>query len=187
MFKNIKFRKGIRGTDEILLENKKQIAFYGRSNVGKSSSINTLLGRKNLVKSSATPGKTREINFFEIDEKMFFVDLPGYGYAKMSKIDREKLRKLILWYILDSQVQERLNILVIDVRRGLGDFDRQLVEIFQELNEDLVILVNKIDKLNQKEKHQAEKEINSEFGERIKVVFFSAKTGRGREKILELI
>ena len=95
-FNNIKFRKGIRGTDEINFENKKQIAFYGRSNVGKSSSINTLLGRNSLVKSSATPGKTKEINYFEIDEKMFFVDLPGYGYAKISKVEREKLRKLIL-------------------------------------------------------------------------------------------
>jgi GTP-binding protein len=95
-FEKIRFRKGIRGTDEILEEDKKQIAFYGRSNVGKSSSINTILGRKDLVKSSATPGKTKEINFFEIDEKLLFVDLPGYGYAKISKTEREKLRKMIL-------------------------------------------------------------------------------------------
>lgn len=186
-FKDIKFRKGIRGSDKILEENKKHIAFYGRSNVGKSSSINTILGRKNLVKSSATPGKTKEINFFEVDEKIFFVDLPGYGYAKISKKEREKLRKLILWYILYSEVKNRVNVLLVDIRRGLENFEKELLEIFQERGEEVVLLVNKIDKLNQKEKHKAELEIKKELGEKIKIIFFSAKTGKGKDKFLDLI
>ncbi len=197
-FRNIKFRKGIRGTDDILKEDKKQIAFYGRSNVGKSSSINTLLGRKKLVKSSATPGKTKEINFFEVEvekgggeaaapEKLFFVDLPGYGYAKISKKEREKLRKLILWYVIFSEVKSRLNVIVIDSRRGLNDFDKELINIFREQDEEIILLINKMDKLNQKEKHKAEKDILEDVGGDIKVVFFSAKTGKGKDKFLDLI
>ena len=186
-FEKIKFRKGIRGSDDILLEEKKQIAFYGRSNVGKSSSINTLLSRNSLVRSSATPGKTREINFFEIDEQIFFVDLPGYGYARTSKTEREKLRKLILWYVIFSDVRNRLNVIVIDARRGLSDFDKELINIFREQNEDIVLLINKMDKLNQKEKFKAEKEIQEEIGADLKIVFFSAKTGKGKDKFLELI
>lgn len=186
-FNNIRFRKGIRGTDEINLEDKKQIAFYGRSNVGKSSSINTLLGRNNLVKSSATPGKTKEINYFEIDEKMFFVDLPGFGYAKISMVDREKLRKLILWYILYSEVENRVNVLVIDSRRGLSDFDKEILNLFRQQDEEIIVLVNKIDKLNQKEKSKAEKDIKKEVSGDIKIVFFSAKTGKGKLDFLKLI
>ncbi len=186
-FNNIKFRKGIRGSDDILLEDKKHIAFYGRSNVGKSSSINTILGRNNLVRSSATPGKTREINFFEIDETIFFVDLPGYGYARMSKVEREKLRKLILWYVIFSDVKLRLNIIVIDARRGLNDFDKELINIFREQGEDIVLLINKMDKLNQKEKSKVEKDIKKEVGADLKIIFFSAKNGKGKEEFLELL
>jgi GTP-binding protein len=93
--KTAEFIKGMRGTDEFLESDILQIAFYGRSNAGKSSSINALLGRNNLVKSSSTPGKTKELNLFEINETFFIVDLPGYGYAKISQTEREKLRKLI--------------------------------------------------------------------------------------------
>lgn len=186
-FNNIKFRKGIRGTDKINIEDKKQIAFYGRSNVGKSSSINTILDRNNLVKSSATPGKTKEINYFEIDEKILFVDLPGYGYAKISKIDREKLRKLILWYILYAGVKNRVDVLVLDARRGLGNFDKEILNLFREQDEEIIILFNKMDKLNQKEKSKAENEIKAEVSGDVKIVFFSAKTGKGRDKFLELI
>ena len=89
------FIKGIRGTDEALEDDILQIAFFGRSNAGKSSSINALLGRNTLVKSSATPGKTKEINLFEVNETFHVVDLPGYGYAKISQTERDSLRKLI--------------------------------------------------------------------------------------------
>src|SRR3989337_3145920 len=91
------FVKGIIGTDSILKEKPPHVAFVGRSNVGKSSVINSLVMRKDLVKSSSMPGKTREINFFFINKKCYFVDLPGYGFARMGAKGAEKIRKLILW------------------------------------------------------------------------------------------
>ena len=94
--KSAKFIKGVKGSNEILERDFLHLAFYGRSNVGKSSCINALLGRKDLVKSSSKPGKTKELNFFEVNSDFFVVDLPGYGYAKLSPKEREKLRKLIL-------------------------------------------------------------------------------------------
>jgi GTP-binding protein len=93
--KKADFVKSIRGTDKYLEDDFLQLAFYGRSNVGKSSSINAILNRKKLVKSSSTPGKTKELNLFEINEKFYIIDTPGYGYAKISEKEREKLRKLI--------------------------------------------------------------------------------------------
>jgi GTP-binding protein EngB required for normal cell division len=90
-----RFVKGIKGTDEFLENDILQIAFFGRSNAGKSSTINALLGRNTLVKSSSTPGKTKEINLFEVNDTFHIVDLPGYGYAKISQTERESLRKLI--------------------------------------------------------------------------------------------
>ena len=94
--KSAEFVKGIMGTDKILEDNKPQIVFVGRSNVGKSSIINLLANRKNLVKSSSKPGKTKQINFFLINKKVFFVDLPGYGFMKMDLKKKEKIRKLII-------------------------------------------------------------------------------------------
>src|SRR5680860_237306 len=101
------FVKGITGPDEIMDSKLPQIAFVGRSNVGKSSLINTILNRRNLVKTSSTPGQTRQINYFLINEKYYFVDLPGYGYAKMSKVNQAKLLELILWYLLDTEIPNR--------------------------------------------------------------------------------
>ncbi len=92
-----RFARGIRGTDTILNDSLPQIAFIGRSNVGKSSVINALLG-STLARSSSLPGKTQEINFYLVDERAYFCDLPGYGYARVPGKVSEKLRKLILWY-----------------------------------------------------------------------------------------
>ena len=93
MIKDAKFIKGIIGTDNLLTDGTPQVAFIGRSNVGKSSIINALVNRKGLVSSSSQPGKTTEINLFNINKELYFVDLPGYGYAKLSQKKREKLRK----------------------------------------------------------------------------------------------
>src|SRR3990167_7680582 len=97
-----KFVKGITGTDDILYDGIPQIAFVGRSNVGKSSVINSLVNQNELVKVGKKPGKTTEINFFIINNKFYFVDLPGYGYAELSPIEKEKIRKRMLWYLLES-------------------------------------------------------------------------------------
>lgn len=142
------FVKGIIGSDPILTDGRRQVAFIGRSNVGKSSLINSLVQKKDLVKSGKTPGKTKEINFFLVNNKFYFVDLPGYGYAKLSPEERERIRKMILWYLEYAEVQDRKVVLVIDANVGATDFDLQMIGFLEEHDIDFVIAANKIDKIN---------------------------------------
>ncbi len=189
--KEVKFIKGITGTDPILKSKRPQFAFIGRSNVGKSSLINKLLGQKNLVKTSAQPGKTKEINFFLVNKKIYFVDLPGYGFAKMSQKQREKMRKMILWYFISGEPKINKVILIIDAKAGLKEFDREMIAVLQEYapkyNYDFLIAVNKIDKLSQKKLHKSLTIIKQELKNEKKIVPVSAKTGRGVPKLSETI
>ncbi len=172
--KTAEFVKGIVGTNPIIKSEIPQIAFVGRSNVGKSSVINSLTGRKDLVKSSATPGKTREINFFLINKKVFFVDLPGYGFAKMSKKLSEKLRKLILWYFTYGEVKPKLVILIIDAKVGPTKLDMEMLEILKGCNHPILVLANKIDKLKKNDITKKIEEIKNKVSE--EVMPYSAKT-----------
>ena len=189
--KEVKFIKGITGTDPILKSKRPQLAFIGRSNVGKSSLINKLLGQKNLVKTSAQPGKTKEINFFLVNKKIYFVDLPGYGFAKMSQKQREKMRKMILWYFISGEPKINKVILIIDAKAGLKEFDREMMAVLQEYapkyNYDFLVAVNKIDKLSQKKLHKSLTTIKRELKDEKKIIPISAKTGRGVPKLLETI
>ena len=189
--KEVKFIKGITGTDSILKSKRPQFAFIGRSNVGKSSLINKLLGQKKLVKTSAQPGKTKEINFFLVNKKVYFVDLPGYGFAKMSQKQREKMRKMILWYFISGEPKIDKVILIIDAKARLKEFDREMIAVLQEYapkyNYDFLIAVNKIDKLSQKKFHKNLKSIKQELKDEKKIIPVSAKTGRGVSKLLETI
>ncbi len=181
--KSAKFIKGIIGADDILYDGILQIAFFGRSNVGKSSVINSLVNRKNLVKSSNRPGKTQRLDFFLINNNTYFVDIPGYGFAKIPKNRREKLRKLILWYLLYSEVENRKIVLIIDAKVGPTSFDIEMIELLQKNNENIIIIANKIDKLK---KNDIKKQIQSIIQE-IKndnVIPYSAKTKQGREELL---
>jgi GTP-binding protein len=145
------FIKGIRGTDPIAYDGVPQIAFVGRSNVGKSSLIAALTHNKGLVKVSNAPGKTREINFFLIQKKWYLVDLPGYGYARVSPTEKEKLKKLIIWYLTDSGIRPQRVVLVLDSRVGITTFDQQMLEILRDHKHPFSIVANKIDKLTQRE------------------------------------
>ncbi len=178
------FIKGIRGTDPILEQPYPQIAFIGRSNVGKSSSINALLGRNKLVKSSSRPGKTQQINFFFVNESFYFVDLPGYGYAKLSHKERDKLSKLINWYLFDAGVQNRTVVLVIDARIGMTDLDKNMMNGLIQYQVSCVILANKSDKLNQKEKLELSEALQS-YG--VPVISFSALKKRGIEDFYQAV
>lgn len=188
------FIKGIRGTDPITNDGHSQVAFLGRSNVGKSSVINSLLGTKSLVRSSSTPGQTREINFFLVsakkenakNEEIYFVDLPGYGYARMSMKSREKMAKMILWYLTESGADIGTAVLILDMQRGMSDFDRDMLEVLRAQKYKTIVVANKSDKLNQKERHAAEENIRAELsGEEL--ILYSAKKGRGREKLIESV
>jgi GTP-binding protein len=156
-----------------------QVAFYGRSNSGKSSSINAIVSRKALAKSSAMPGKTRQINFFNVNDNMYFVDLPGYGYAKMSKVDKDKLQDLIFWFMCDTHVDMRVHVLIVDAKLGITDLDREILDLISRFDEPLIILLNKTDKLNQSEMSKSLARTKLEVGEMASVIPFSARTRRG--------
>ncbi|MDO8604644.1 MAG: ribosome biogenesis GTP-binding protein YihA/YsxC [bacterium] len=179
------FVKGILGTDKILREPYRQVAFVGRSNVGKSSVINSLLSRKDLVKSSSMPGKTREINFFFVNKKFYFVDLPGYGFARMGAKGAEKIRKLILWYLGSGEAKVTLVVLIVDSIVKPMPYDKEMTDILRAENIPFVIIANKIDRLNQTERSHNMKAIEAHLGGA--VVPYSARTHKGRDELSEII
>lgn len=178
------FVRSIVGSHNLIVDDLPQISFVGRSNVGKSSVINKLVGQKKLVRSSSTPGKTQQINFFLINNDTYFVDLPGYGYAKMGQKYREKLRRLILWYFISGEAPVTKVVIIIDAKAGLRDFDREMIDIIREYGHPFVVVANKIDKLNQKQLYKSITSIKAELGDDIEVFLFSAKTGKGREQLI---
>lgn len=135
-------------------ENIEEIAFVGRSNVGKSSFINAFLGRKSLAKTSSTPGKTRTINFYNIDNKFRLVDLPGYGYAKVSKKEKEKWDKLINEYLHDRENLKEV-FLLVDIRHEPTELDLQMYDWIIDSGFTGFIIATKYDKIskNQLQKH----------------------------------
>ncbi|MDA0708943.1 MAG: ribosome biogenesis GTP-binding protein YihA/YsxC [bacterium] len=165
-----------------------EIAFSGRSNVGKSSLLNRLLNRKKLVKTSRTPGKTRTLNFFTVNEAFYMVDLPGYGYAKRSMSEREQWGQLIESYVLDRPVLKGY-VQLIDARHAPTDDDLTMIEWLLKSERRFVIVATKADKLSNP-KLQASmtriKRVLSWQGE-FDVLPFSAVTGRGRDELWQWI
>lgn len=164
-----------------------EVAFAGRSNVGKSSVLNKLTNIKNLAKISSTPGKTRMINFFLINENLYFVDLPGYGYAKVSKSMKESWRGLVEEYLKKSQNLKGV-ILLIDARHSPFEADLQLLEWLDFYQREKLVVLTKTDKLSKSALLQNVRNtskvlnLNSDS-----LVLFSAKTGEGKERILNWI
>jgi GTP-binding protein len=180
------FVKSINGTDKILYDGKFQVAFVGRSNVGKSSCINSLLHQKKLARSSKAPGKTKYLDFFLIDNKFYFVDFPGYGFAHRSAEQREHFRKLMMWYFEYSQVKRRMVVHIVDSVVGIMDFDRQMIEYLSGLKIDFVIIANKIDKLTREKRNKNVEDIQKDcIGHQ--VIPYSAVTNEGRGTVLTLI
>ncbi len=161
--------------DDIPEQPLKHVAFIGRSNVGKSSVINLLAQKKDLAKSSSTPGFTKSINFYLINKNFFLVDLPGYGYAQGSFQEKQRLQDLIEWYLTYPDLEDRqLIVLIIDAKVGLTDFDMQTLDLLRELEKNVVVLANKIDKLK---KNDVKKQISAitEGSAPYKVIPFSTK------------
>ena len=142
-----KFVKGINGSDEILEDGLPQIAFIGRSNVGKSSVINSLTRQKGLAITSSSPGRTREINIFLINKSLYLLDLPGYGFARAAHKVREQLFKLIDWYLFKSPYRQKKVFLIIDANIGPTDADLEMLHTLEEFKKDIVIVASKIDKI----------------------------------------
>lgn len=169
------FKKGIVGKDTILFDGKPQFAFIGRSNVGKSSTINILLNKKELARTGKKPGKTTEINFFLINNKFYFVDLPGYGFAKGSLEKRGKIRNLILWYLTSKDFSPKKTIIILDAKAGLTEFDKEIIEYLKNEKRPYLIVINKADKLNKTELKLRYEQIMAESGQKNVIIHSATK------------
>lgn len=165
-----------------------QVVFAGRSNVGKSSVINRLLNRKNFARVGSAPGKTTHINYFRIDEKLYLVDLPGYGYAKVSKQERERWGRLIeAWFSDTGRIA--VGILIVDARHKPTVDDCTMAQVFLSSNRPFLVVANKLDKLKKSEIEGNIKLIRDTLAlaDSVPVVLFSAERGEGKEELLRQI
>ncbi len=166
-----------------------QVVFSGRSNVGKSSVINRLLNRKNFARVGKSPGKTTHINYFLIDKKMYLVDLPGYGYAKVSKTERQRWGKLIETWFQDTDLMT-LGVLIVDMRHKPTQDDFVMAEFFKNTGKPFVVVANKHDKIKRKseiEPNLAQIRETLQLDDEDIVIPFSAEKGLGKQELLDLI
>ena len=164
-----------------------QIVFAGKSNVGKSSTINKILNRRNFARVGGQPGKTIHINFFEIDKQTYFVDLPGYGYAKVSKSERDRWGALLETYFATGLIT--LGLQIVDIRHKPTADDKVMADCFLATGQPFAIIANKLDKIK-KSQHEANITCIREtllLPEDVPVIPFSAEKGTGREQVLALI
>lgn len=162
---------------------KPQIVFSGRSNVGKSSLINALLGRRSLARVSSSPGKTITVNFYDVDGKVFFVDIPGYGYAKRAPQDKKRWSQLTDSF-LHSECDRRLVLQLIDMKAGPTSDDFMMLDWLDATESDYVIVATKSDKLNRTDYALALTELEK-LG--AKVIPFSALSKAGRDEVLKTV
>lgn len=168
---------------------KPEFVLAGRSNVGKSSFVNTLIQRKSFARTSSTPGKTRTINFYAVNDAFFLVDLPGYGYAKTGPVEQEKWDRLIRRYLSEGEDIEEV-ILLLDSRRVPNEMDLQMFQwILAATGYEPIVIITKIDKLKRSQHAKAIKEIREKLGasKDCMMIPFSAETKSGREEFLELV
>ena len=164
-----------------------EVAFAGKSNVGKSSLINALMNRKSYARTSQQPGKTQTINFYNINEALYFVDLPGYGYAKASKTEVEKWGRMIEKYLHTSK-QLKLVFLLIDIRHEPGANDKMMYDWVCASGYTPVIIATKLDKIKRSQTDKQVKLIRTALNaDSAKIIPFSATSKQGREDIYEII
>ena len=165
-----------------------QVVFAGRSNVGKSSVINKLLNRKNFARVGSAPGKTTHINYFLIDKKLYLVDLPGYGYAKVSQAEKARWGRLIESWFADQTLMT-LGVLIVDSRHKPTADDCVMADWFKQSRRPFVVVANKLDKLKKSEIEPNLQRVREtlELDESVKVIPFSAEKGEGRTALLDAI
>jgi len=164
-----------------------EIAFAGRSNVGKSSLINKLVGRKKLAVTSSSPGRTRQINFFNINDGFMFVDLPGYGYAKVSRSERRKWGTLISEYMRGRDTL-RAVVMILDIRRDPGEQELSLLDMLEDLGIPPVIVLTKSDKIKRGQRKARAAGIAETLGAKPdELVIFSSATGEGKEQLWKIL
>ena len=161
-----------------------QIAFIGRSNVGKSSVINSLTGREGLARTSSSPGRTQEINVFLVDDRLYLLDLPGYGYARHSMETEIRIHDLIDWYLFESQYRQKRVVLIIDAMIGPTPNDLEMLRSLEAVNKPILVLANKADKVKASRYVGRMREILARVGPH-KVIPYSSKKPIGRKELEE--
>lgn len=186
-FNNIEFLISAASTKNFPLKKFPEIAFAGKSNVGKSSVINRILNRKNFARVGEKPGKTVHVNYFTIDNKCYFVDLPGYGYAKVSQAEKERWGKLMEDYFAAERID--LGVFIVDARHAPTNNDITMARWFIDSGCPFVVVANKLDKLKKSEIEPNLQTIREdlELPEGCPVIPFSAEKGTGRDELLKYI
>ena len=188
IIKQAEFVTSVMHLKQLPEETLPEIALAGRSNVGKSSLINRMLSRKAIAKTSATPGKTQMLNYYRINEQLYFVDFPGYGYAKVSKTQRQHWGGIIEKYLLERQPL-KLVLQLIDVRHPPTKDDIGMFDWLMHYDIPVCIVVTKADKIPRSKLQQHQKIIREALGmpKAMPMVLFSSETGQGREQLWEVI
>lgn len=187
-FNQAEFRLSAVKPQSFVRDGRPQVTFAGRSNVGKSSVINRLLNRKNFARVGATPGKTSQINYFLIDRKIYFTDLPGYGYAKVSQAEKDRWGKLMEAYFAEEGLIT-LGVLIVDARHKPTADDVTMREWFRGADCPLIVVANKLDKLKKSEVEPNLAVIRQtlDLGESDLLIPFSAEKGTGKTELLSAI
>ena len=188
-FGKTEFLRAAARREDFLRDQLPQFAFAGRSNVGKSSVINRLAGRKNLAYVGSSPGKTTQINYFRVDGGAYLVDLPGYGYAKVSKAEKERWGRLMESYFQDESGLISLGVLIVDIRHKPTADDVTMHTWFRDTGCPEIIVANKLDKLKKSQVEPALALIQEtlKIGEGDLLIPFSAEKGTGREELIRAL
>ncbi|MDR0905679.1 MAG: ribosome biogenesis GTP-binding protein YihA/YsxC [Oscillospiraceae bacterium] len=183
---NVDFIKSAASADGFLGDFLPKIVFSGKSNVGKSSVINCVLNRANFARTSAQPGKTVHVNYFKIDNRAYFVDLPGYGYAKVSKTEKERWGRLMEEFF--AQTSFNLGIMIVDCRHKPTADDVTMAAWFRETQSAVVVIANKRDKVKNSELQANLDAIRETLAlPDAEIIPFSAETGEGRQRLVAVI
>ena len=186
-FQNVEFHISAAAPKDFPRDRLPEIAFAGKSNVGKSSVINRILNRKNFARVGDKPGKTIHVNYFTIDRTCYFVDLPGYGYAKVSQSEKERWGKLMEDYFASQRIT--LGILIVDARHAPTNNDITMARWFMDTGCPFVVVANKVDKLGSTKIAPNMKVIRQdlELGEEVPLIPFSAEKGTGKDELVKYI
>lgn len=185
---NVDFIKSAASSGQFIRSSMPAVVFAGKSNVGKSSVINRLLNRKNFARVGNTPGKTVHVNYFSVDKRLFLIDLPGYGFADVSKAERDRWSSLMEAFFAEPDLFS-LGVLIVDARHKPTADDQRMCSWFMASQKNFVVLANKLDKLKKSEveKNLAVIRTTLELPESIQLIPFSAEKGTGREALLSAV
>jgi len=183
---NAEFVKSVAQPEALLYDGLPKIVFSGKSNVGKSSVINRVLNRTNFARVGQSPGKTIHVNYFKIDNRAYFVDLPGYGYAKVARTEKERWSKLMEYFFENTQFQ--LGIMIVDCRHKPTADDVTMATWFRETSSPVVVVANKCDKVKKSELEGNVTLIRETLNlPESEIIVFSAETGEGKSRLISVI